>query len=392
MRVAAIAEDVAALRLDVAKAVVATPAPAANDVAPASSGYGALEDLFRRILDKNMAIYPPVEGTPFHHIPGISRPDLQLLLRPPHRDDNQRRLAELAVVQAERMEAAADKVATIGIAGLQRLSATDADARLTLAHAEAYASHPVYLARLGLYPAAVTPPSPVASLLRRLKEGLRGSRPATAFDSDERPAPSNPTSAESLRTIPAKVSDIHDVRAEAIRDLADAILSDHRMRVEAVDGRLTVVAIGSDGEWDRSIAAFGDEPTVRDAIEVRHQSPWLDVSAKDRDETLRSIRERLLEAKTRPLEREGKRWHVQLEDPNLQDKVERWAGYDRLHEMLSRVDANWHTREDRLPPTSLSDQVLGRFADRAVAARRVAEREGARPIGDLEKNRGGYSR
>ncbi|HKY80235.1 MAG TPA: MobA/MobL family protein, partial [Sphingobium sp.] len=344
-------------------------APAsANTTAAPSSNRNTVEALLKRVLADDMSILLPDAKNPKFRVPGISRDELRVVVHPTWDEAVQNGLREISAIQVKRMHSAADYVAAMGMESLQRNAQMNGDARHALKHATAYWDHPVFQERLRQRSAALAPTdssmeagrsNPVGGLFRRLADSLDGLfalRPASAPDESDQVPALPPTPASVQPAAANEPTEIIDPRQTAINDLAEALIKDHRLRVEMTGGRLTIVP--TEEGWERSIDAFSDEPAVQKAMRKRHVSPWLDVPHSERAATIDSIRDALRSPDRRPIARGATGWLLSGLPEHMAQQIRQWNGYDELEAILRKADNYWTSREEWRDrhPTALPDR------------------------------------
>lgn len=313
-----------------------------------------LEALFKRIMTDDIPILHPDTSGVGYRVPGITRDEMRAASAPALAEMTQNRLMALAEEQTKRMHAAATIFVAVGLPELERAAqAGDAGMPRTLKHVRAYADHPIFHQALAN-----------ARDQRRPLNDRRGSNPATIWSSLRdrfaspakrgEPAVMLPSSTPTPSLAPAPAAKIAAAskppeaanRDDAIQSLAAALLAEPTLRVVEREGHL-IIDSDDAPDWRISSAVFGGEPSVRAAAQLRFDSPWLDISAVDRERLLDRLGNVLRGANRRPLVKIDGEWSVDLADDDLKRVVERWQGYDGLNAVLGRADRHWRVQEDR---------------------------------------------
>lgn len=349
------------------KDLLELPATEAAVTFSADTPRDVIDGLMNRILAKDIPILLPDGSDGPYRVPGISKAEFRALTAPALSDMAQRRLSELADIQAKRMQEAAIQVGRHGLPGLDARAADgDRAAGRTARHARAYADHPVYIRYLSQPARAprIPTPRPAVALgeARRAKKDPQPGFIASLrkyFGGPARKAPQpsrqpDPPQGED-RAPPVPQVPASSGRDEAIQRLATAVISEPALRVIenaaglALDSRRVP-------ELFYLAEAFSDETVVQEAIARRRASPWLDFTPFEREGILATVQAVLMNSDPRTAARAVGGRERCGDAGTVTDVISAWRGYDPVKRMLTEADRAWTQQIDQATNTALRMQ------------------------------------
>jgi len=329
---------------------------------PITADRGLAHRLLDRILQDGLHVLPPEGDHTFYRVAGVTREELRALKDPAVVVVAQKRLGEIYRIQAKRIHAAADALTKVGQHRLEIYATQSALYARILKDVRAYQEHPAFIERvaepkkaseqirddsserrdephLERYAGAIKGIAQRIGKFRKAKEHAVNERSVVV-----EPEPTMPLTASSNVYVMPPRQDTD--RAEAVQNLANAILTDRSLKVFMENGALKIDASAAP-QWAAAVHAFEAEGVIISAVRERHDSPWLDCDAEEISRTIATVEMALNEMPGRPVVRQGRTYHLTCPISEITEIVERWQGFDRMQSALMRVHIKWRDIETK---------------------------------------------